>query len=561
MTTQSTFGTDILRGTILSHLKTDNIFFDILLGGLVMTLMNKFMESVFKINPIQYLKSIRHSFRCAKKNEIVLVRKEYISSNFWDTKETYPKSIIAIYNYMNKKNIVKTGSVKHVETKNKQLLDVAFMVESSTPIELDAGIFFVMNWGEDGKLVIDNNKGERTIEHKYSLYSYNKSIKELVDFLNLCISELEEDTIVQLNNKPCYFMYDKKEDGMLRFDEYPLENDRNFDNIFFDQKEDVQNRLDFFINNRQWYQKKGIPYTLGLMFSGKPGCGKTSTIKAIAKYTKRHIIDIPLTKIDNCRDLMNIFYGEEINEKKIPMNKRIYLFEDIDSILDVLKEREQKDKDKEMKGSSPLEEQNTFLLKALVDTNKTATKVLDKIGSNDKLNLGFFLNLIDGVLETPGRILILSTNYPDKLDRALVRPGRIDMKVHMEKCSHQMIRNIIKHYYEQDEYVDDDIVNSLYKKDIAPAELYQICFKYQNYDDYRNALKENTEKVFNMYIDREEEAVLKKLSKDTVINSSSTGSFRPIQIKKCKTIDEVVRDNRRNEDDEEMFNGNSSGED
>jgi hypothetical protein len=561
MTTQSTFGTDILRGTILSHLKTDNIFFDILLGGLVMTLMNKFMESVFKINPIQYFKSIKYSFRCAKKNEIVLVRKEYISSNFWDTKETYPKSIIAIYNYMNKKNIVKTGSVKHVETKNKQLLDVAFMVESSTPIEVDAGIYFVMNWGEDGKLVIDNNKGERTIEHKYSLYSYNKSIKELVDFLNRCISELEEDTVIQLNNKPCYFMYDKKEDGMLRFDEYPLENDRNFDNIFFDQKEDVQNRLDFFINNRRWYQKKGIPYTLGLMFSGKPGCGKTSTIKAIAKYTKRHIIDIPLTKIDNCRDLMNIFYGEEINEKKIPMNKRIYLFEDIDSILDVLKEREQKDKDKEMKGSSPLEEQNTFLLKALVDTNKTATKVLDKIGSNDKLNLGFFLNLIDGVLETPGRILILSTNYPDKLDRALVRPGRIDMKVHMEKCSHQMIRNIIKHYYEQEEYVDDDIVNSLYNKDIAPAELYQICFKYQNYEDYRNALKENTEEVFNMYIDREEEAVLKRLSKDTIINSSSKGSFRPIQIKKCQTIEDVVRDNRRNEDDEEMFNGNSSDED
>jgi ATP-dependent 26S proteasome regulatory subunit len=556
MTTPSTFGTDILRGTILSHLKTDNIFFDILLGGLVMTLMNKFMESVFKINPIQYVKTIKHSFRCGKKNEIVLVRKEYISSNFWDTKETYPKSIIAIYNYMNKKNIVKTGSVKHVETKNKQLLDVAFMVESSTPIEVDDGIFFVMNWGEDGKLVIDNNKGERTVEHKYSLYSYKKSIKDLVTFLNRCISELEEDTIVQLNNKPCYFMYDKKEDGMLRFDEYPLENDRNFDNIFFDQKEDVKDRLDFFINNRQWYQKKGIPYTLGLMFSGKPGCGKTSTIKAIAKYTKRHIIDIPLTKIDNCRDLMNIFYGEEINEKKIPMNKRIYLFEDIDSILDVLKEREQKDKDKELKGSSPLEEQNAFLLKTLVDTNKTATKVLDKIGSNDKLNLGFFLNLIDGVLETPGRILILSTNYPDKLDRALVRPGRIDMKVHMEKCSHQMIRDIIKHYYERDDYVEESIVDSLYMKDITPAELYQICFKYQIYEDFKNALKENTEEVFNMYIDREEEAVLKKLSKDTVIKSSSTGNFR----KKATKVDLGDEDDDMYEREDERENENYRGD-
>ena len=173
------------------------------------------------------------------------------------------------------------------------------------------------------------------------------------------------------------------------------------------------------------------------------------------------------------------------------------------------------------------------------------------------------MNLIDGVLETPGRILILSTNYPDKLDRALVRPGRIDMKVHMEKCSHQMIRDIIKHYYEQEEYVGDDIVDSLFKKDITPAELYQICFKYQNYEDYKSALKENTEEVFNMYIDREEEAVLKKLSKDTIIKSSSMGSFRPIQIKKCKTIDvdDDMRDNRRNDEEEEMYNGNSSEDD
>lgn len=554
MATQGAFGTDILRGTILSHLKTDNIFFDILLGGLVMTLMNKFMESILKISPVQYYKSLRQYLRCGKKNEIVLVRKEYISSNFWDTKVYYPKSILGIYNYINKKNIVKNGSVKHVETKNKQLIDVAYMVESSVPIEVEKDIFFVMNWGEDGKLVIDNNKGERTVEHKYSLYSYKKSIKELVLFLNTCISELEEDTIVHLNNKPCYFMYDKKEDGILRFDEYPLQNDRSFENIFFDQKEEVKNRLDFFINNREWYKKKGIPYTLGLMFSGKPGCGKTSTIKAIAKYTKRHIIDIPLTKIDNCRDLMNIFYGEEINEKKIPMNKRIYLFEDVDSILDILKEREIKEK--ETKPSTPLEEQNTALLKALVDTNKATNKAFEKIGSNDKLNLGFFLNLIDGVLETPGRILILSTNYPEKLDRALVRPGRIDMKVHMEKCSHQMIRDIIKHYYEQSMYTEDSIVESLYAKDITPAELYQICFKYQSYDQFKNELLEDTDAVFEMYIDREEEAVLEQLSKKIVIKSSSMGNMRslkknPVEIDLGDDEEMYGRDDRRGDEDDD----------
>lgn len=551
MASTSTFGTDILRGTILSHLKTDNIFIDILLGGLIMTLMTKCMEWVFKIQPMYILNNLRHSFKCHKKNEIVLIRKEYISSSFWDTKITYPKSILGIYNYINKKNIVKTGSIKHIDTKQKHT-DVSFMVESSTPIELEPDIFFMMNWGEDGKLVIDNNKGERTIEHKYSLYSHKKSIKELMDFLTKCIEEFDFDTIVSLNNKPCYFMYDKKEDGNLRFDEYLLEHDRNFDNIFFDQKNSIKERLDFFMNNREWYRKKGIPYTLGLMFSGKPGCGKTSTIKAIAKYTNRHIIDIPLTKIDNCRDLMNIFYGEEINEKKIPMNKRIYLFEDIDSILDILKEREQKDKD--IKPGSSLEEQNTVLLKALVDKNDTFKKssVMDKIGGNDKLNLGFFLNLIDGVLETPGRILILSTNHPDKLDRALVRPGRIDMKIHMEKCSKQMIYDIIKHYYEIDEYSEYTIVQKLYEKEITPAELYQICFKYSSCNSFNTALNKDMNSVFDLYIDREEEAKLNQLSKLTVIKSS-TGSFRPLTIKSSKKDDsdeELVHEHNNDSDED-----------
>ena len=541
------FGTDILRGTILSHLKTDNILLDILIGGLIMTVMNKLMEATFKIQPMEFVRRIRHSLRWKKKNQIILVRKEYISSNCWDTKEVYPKSIIAIYNYMNKKNIVKDGSVKHVETKNKQFLDVAFMVESSTPIEVDKDLFFMMDWGEDGKLVIDNNKGERTVEHKYSLYSYTKTIKELMDFLNLCIAELEHDTIIQLNNRPSYFMYDKKEDGMLRFDEYPLDHDRNFDNIFFDQKGDVKDRLDFFMNHREWYKKKGIPYTLGLMFSGKPGCGKTSTIKAIAKYTNRHIIDIPLTKIDNCRDLMNIFYGEEINEKKVPMSKRIYLFEDIDSILDVLKEREQKEKD--TKPSSGLEEQNTFLLKALVDNNKQKPTTLDKMIANDKLNLGFFLNLIDGVLETPGRILILSTNHPDKLDRALVRPGRIDMKIHMEKCSPQMIRDIVCHYYEETDQLGDDIVHALYEKDITPAELYQICFKYLSYSSFVEALEKDTTKVFETFIDREEEAVLEKLSKSIVMKGSSGSSARSVKIKNL--IDDDFEEQRERSDRED----------
>merc|ERR1711862_960630 len=47
----------------------------------------------------------------------------------------------------------------------------------------------------------------------------------------------------------------------------------------------------------------------------------------------------------------------------------------------------------------------------------------------DKLNLSGLLNVLDGVVDTPDRILIMTTNHPEQLDPALIRPGRIDKKI------------------------------------------------------------------------------------------------------------------------------------
>jgi len=565
MDIQSAFPRDIMRTSILSHIKTDNIFIDILLGGLLMTIINKLIEWIFKVNVTVYLTNVRNRFNFMKKNEIILVRKEFISSSFWDCRVNYPKSILSIFNYINKNDIIKKGTMRHI-VENKQK-SVRYMVETREPVQLTDDIYFIMYWGEDGRLVSDNNKGDRTIEHKYSLYSYTKSMQDLMVFLNKCVDELETDTINNLSDRPLYFMYDRKEDDQLHFDEYNLENDRNFDNIFFDQKDELKERIDYFVNNREWYRKKGIPYTLGLMFSGKPGCGKTSTIKAIAKYTKRHIIDMPLTKIDNCRDLMNIFYGEEINGKKIPMNKRIYLFEDIDTIIDVLKERETKEKDTSTNAANADKEEKVILLQALMSKKGVSNSEYSKNGKNsgDKLNLGFFLNLIDGVLETPGRILIISTNYPEKLDRALVRPGRIDMKIHMTKCSKQMIRNIIGHYYEDVVNVlSDNIVDGLYGQDVTPAELYQICFKYNSINSFEMDMID-TGTMFHKYIDREEESALKLLSnisnigttKEGVRRRKKTNNNNPFGVN-TKLLMQKDNDDIKEYSDNEMHRKNSS---
>lgn len=50
-------------------------------------------------------------------------------------------------------------------------------------------------------------------------------------------------------------------------------------------------------------------------------------------------------------------------------------------------------------------------------------------GGDDDLNLAGLLNVLDGVVDTPNRIVIMTTNHPEKLDPALIRPGRINKKV------------------------------------------------------------------------------------------------------------------------------------
>jgi hypothetical protein len=125
-----------------------------------------------------------------------------------------------------------------------------------------------------------------------------------------------------------YFLYtDEYRD---EYSEYRFDSGKSFDNIFFPQKDDIINRINFFTYNKEWYRKRGIPHTIGFMFYGVPGCGKTSTIKAMANYTKRHIVSVPLSKIKSCKELLGIFYNSRINGKYIPLQKRLYVLEDID---------------------------------------------------------------------------------------------------------------------------------------------------------------------------------------------------------------------------------------
>ena len=246
---------------------------------------------------------------------------------------------------------------------------------------------------------------------------------------------------------------------------------KNFNNIFFDGKQQIIHKLDFFLNNKEWYDEKGIPYTLGIGLHGPPGTGKTSLIKAIANYTGRHIIVISPKLIKTKQQLEQFFFEttyNEYNEKGcIPFNNKIIVFEDIDCIGDLVFDRDKMPDSKENIISLLKNKEDSEILDII--KNKC---IIDEISSSPKITLDDILNLWDGIRETPGRIIIVTSNKYEKLDPALIRPGRIDISHKLTNASHQTIKEIYKHLFDLE--IDNETLLQTKEYVFSPAELINI---------------------------------------------------------------------------------------
>ena len=127
---------------------------------------------------------------------------------------------------------------------------------------------------------------------------------------------------------------------------------------------------------------------------------------------------------------------------------------------------------------------------AEVRKNNKQNASLNELLFQDPLTLDDFLNLWDGIRETPGRIIVITSNFYSQLDPALVRPGRIDIGYELANVSHRIIQEMHYHFFQTHikEYDLDGIKPFFY----SPAELVNIYLSSDfNETNYINRLKEN----------------------------------------------------------------------
>ena len=470
----------------------------------------------------------------------------------------YPEPMIHILDYytdkiekMRKKNEKESSviNLRYVEViDNNNNSSKIYTPRTNLPIEIDNGIYLLIEKMHSHREKKNSDTQDFKKINFTLMMNRDKCLDEMYKFIEKCEKTYNKKIEDRMTDKIFIYEFLQSEssrsnnndddwnDGRrdqklsnILCSEYQLNTTKDLNkNCFFTDVDKIIKRINFFINNKAWYESRGIPYQLGFLFYGPPGCGKTSTIKAISRMLDRHIVNVnDIDKIKKVSDIKNIFYGDYINGRHIPTHKRLYVIDEFDKILDTISE-----KPAISNAAAAMNAMSTNLLNGIMGLSmsndiSSGVIVMDSDSSscengngngNGNGDAGFengkrkmtnkddegaakgkqraaasaiakqksvindadILTIMDGLVETSGRIIICTANDPSKISEPFKRPGRLDEHIEFTKCTRKMIIQLLELFYstklntEQEEKIND-MENNLHLK-YSPAEINKFCF-------------------------------------------------------------------------------------
>jgi ATP-dependent 26S proteasome regulatory subunit len=508
---------NVTKMTIFTYFKTGNAFFDTIITTILITSFTWLLEFIYRqeLDKFFYNLSFDDIKNCFCKKNMVIIegKRSSVISAFsctLNTSSIYSDRFKAMWCYIinNIERLKSIYSIKETHSNfqssddnddRRKNVDI-FMVFQAKHFELDDGIFVRSVIEQEEERNEKEKSSSRTDKITIFIYSYKHSVSFIKNYVdNITEKYLSSIKKNRLHKKFIYCLervnIEKDEDSPLdiwREDEF--ESARTFNNIFFDGKKEIISKIDFFLRNKDWYYKKGIPYSLGIGLHGPPGTGKTSFIKALANYTNRHIIILSLKVIKTKRQLERFFFENTYNENNekgdISFDKKIIVFEDIDCIGDIVLDRNKKD-DKSITTIKSDSDNIKIgdVLQSICELNESGTTKLISKNNEEAITLDDILNLWDGIRETPGRILIISSNHYDKLDPALVRPGRIDITHELNNVSHNTLAEMYLNLFEKE--IDKDKLETVEEFLYSPAEIINMYVANKNEEAFISRLLKN----------------------------------------------------------------------
>lgn len=203
--------------------------------------------------------------------------------------------------------------------------------------------------------------------------------------------------------------------------------------------ESLQADIGRFFESRQWYESMGIPWRRGYLLHGAPGNGKTSCIMALASVWGYGIALLRLSEAS----LTDSHIADLV--RSLP-EKCFLVIEDVDTVFN---QRSQV--------------------------------------SASQVTFSGLLNALDGIESREGRALFVTTNHPERLDAALIRPGRVDRKIWFSNATREQVERLFLRFYPGQEKPARDFVSLLVSGEQSMAVLQEHFLMHR--DDPEGAVR------------------------------------------------------------------------